>query len=127
MSTLGEIYLKDDGGVLLHGDYYPGSWLKTESGFRVIDPEFCFAGPQEFDLGVVAAHWIFCGGKADASTIDRVTQTIAGDISLERVKGFAGAEIVRRLIGVAQLPLDADLGRRTEWLHCGVDFLKQSI
>ena len=127
MSILGEIYLNDDGGVLLHGDYYPGSWLKTESGFRVIDPEFCFAGPQEFDLGVLAAHWIFCGSKADASTINRVCEAIAGDVSLERVKGFAGAEIVRRLIGVAQLPLAADLGRRTEWLHCGVDFLKQSI
>ena len=127
MASLGEVYLKDDGGVLLHGDYYPGSWLKTESGFRVIDPEFCFAGPQEFDLGVLAAHWMFCGGKADAATIDRVCQTIAGDVSLELVKGFAGAELIRRLIGVAQLPLDADLSRRTQWLDCGVELLKQSI
>ena len=109
MTSLGELYLKDDGGVLLHGDYYPGSWLKTEAGFRVIDPEFCFAGPQEFDLGVLAAHWIFCGGKADASTIDRVCQAITGEVSVELVKGFAGAELIRRLIGVAQLPLDADL------------------
>ena len=127
MASLGEVYLNDDGGVLLHGDYYPGSWLKTESGFRVIDPEFCFAGPQEFDLGVVAAHWIFCGGKADSTAIDRVCQTTTSDVSAELVKGFAGAEIIRRLIGVAQLPLDAGLSRRTEWLNCGVDFLKQSI
>ena len=127
MASLGETYLKDEGGVLLHGDYYPGSWLKTEAGFRVIDPEFCFVGPQEFDLGVLAAHWIFCGGKADTTTIDRVRQTIAGEVSLELVKGFAGAELVRRLIGVAQLPLDADLNRRTEWLACGLKFLKQSI
>ena len=127
LASLGEIYLSDDGGVLLHGDYYPGSWLKTDSGFRVIDPEFCFAGPQEFDLGIVAAHWIFCGGKADATTIDRVCQKIAGDVSTELVKGFAGAELVRRLIGVAQLPLDADLERRVQWLNCGCEFLKQSI
>ena len=127
MASLGEIYLKDGGGKLLHGDYYPGSWLKTESGFRVIDPEFCFAGPQEFDLGVLAAHWIFCGGKADATTIDRVCQANAGEVSHELVKGFAGAELVRRLIGVAQLPLAADLNRRTEWLDCGNNFLKQSI
>ena len=127
MVRLGEIYLSDDGGVLLHGDYYPGSWLETESGFRVIDPEFCFSGPQEFDLGILAAHWIFCGGKADAMTIDRVCQTIDGQVSLELVKGFAGAEIVRRLIGVAQLPLDADLNRRSTWLDCGLEFLKHSI
>ena len=127
MASLGKIYLADDGGALLHGDYYPGSWLKTESGFRVIDPEFCFAGPQEFDLGVLAAHWIFCGGKPDSTTIDRVSQAIADEVSTELVKGFAGAELVRRLIGVAQLPLDADLNQRTEWLNCGIEFLKHSI
>ena len=127
MARIGEIYLKDDGGVLLHGDYYPGSWLKTESGFRVIDPEFCFIGPQEFDLGVLAAHWIFCGGNANAATIERVCETIAGDVSVELVKDFAGVEIVRRLIGVAQLPLEADLDRRTQWLDCGLEFLTHSI
>ena len=74
MAKVGDIYLSDDGGVLLHGDYYPGSWLKTDAGFRVIDPEFCFLGPPEFDLGVLAAHWIFCGGPTDRSAIDLVIQ-----------------------------------------------------
>lgn len=127
MAKLGEIYLRDDGGALLHGDYYPGSWLETESGFRVIDPEFCFIGPQEFDLGVLAAHWIFCGGKADAATIDRVLQSGSGEVSSDLVMGFAGAELIRRLVGVAQLPLEADLNRRTQWLDCGLEFLKRSI
>ena len=138
MKQLGEIYLEADvskGGskVLLHGDYYPGSWLKTEAGFRVIDPEFCFCGPREFDLGVLAAHWIFCGGKADSSTIDKVIQASVADadganqVARHLVLGFAGAELVRRITGVAQLPLDADLDMRTQWIDCGVDFLKQSI
>ena len=135
MTRLGEIYLEagvpaNNGKVLLHGDYYPGSWLKTEAGFRVIDPEFCFCGPREFDLGVLAAHWIFCGGKADSSTIDAVIQAsvvdadIGNQVSRHLVLGFAGAELVRRLTGVAQLPLDADLDRRTQWIDCGVHFLK---
>ena len=129
MAQLGEHYLSD-GGKLLHGDYYPGSWLKTDSGFRVIDPEFCFCGPREFDLGVLAAHWIFCGGEADNSMIERVCDasgTESDEASRKLVAGFAGAELIRRLIGVAQLPLDANLQQRTQWMDCGVDFLKQSI
>lgn len=124
MERLGEIYLKG-GGPLLHGDYYPGSWLKTEPGFRVIDPEFCFCGPREYDLGVLAAHWIFCGGAASESTIDRVCAD-STKISRPLLLGFAGAELIRRLIGVGQLPLDADLSRRAQWLECGVEFLRKS-
>jgi 5-methylthioribose kinase len=30
--------------------------------------------------------------------------------------GFAGVEIIRRLLGVAQLPLAADLGTKQRWL-----------
>ena len=127
MAKLGEAYLSDDGGVLLHGDYYPGSWLKTDAGFRVIDPEFCFVGPPEFDLGVLAAHWIFCGGQADRVAVDRVVNASSQQVSAGLVFGFAGAELVRRLVGVAQLPLNADLQRRTKWLECGIQFLQQSL
>ena len=52
---LGALYLQD-GTSLLHGDYFPGSWLQTAAGVRVIDPEFCFFGPPEFDVGVLLAH-----------------------------------------------------------------------
>jgi len=125
MQRLGKVYL-EGGGPLLHGDYYPASWLKTESGFRVIDPEFCFCGPPEFELGVVAAHWIFCGSEANVVTIDRVCNLYSKEVSRKLLEGFTGAELVRRLIGVAQLPLDADLALRTRWLACGVQLLKQS-
>jgi len=124
MEELGEVYLKG-GGPLLHGDYYPGSWLKTESGFRVIDPEFCFCGPREYDLGIIAAHWIFCGNDPSDATIDLVCADIS-EISRSLVYGFAGAELIRRLIGVGQLPLDADLAQRVQWLECGVRFLRSS-
>ena len=127
MAKVGDVYLSDGGGVLLHGDYYPGSWLKTDAGFRVIDPEFCFLGPPEFDLGVLAAHWIFCGGPTDRSAIDLVIQGSNRQISEGLVFGFAGAELIRRLVGVAQLPLNADLARRTKWLECGIQFLQHSL
>jgi len=52
---LGNLYLSD-GDYLLHGDYFPGSWLKTEDGIKIIDPEFCFFGPIEFEIGVIVTH-----------------------------------------------------------------------
>ena len=119
IGALGKQYLSD-GQSLLHGDYYPGSWLKTAAGFRVIDPEFCFAGPVEFDLGVLAAHWIFCDATSDRSTIDRVCKAYGESSADARlVAKFAGVELIRRLMGVAQLPLDADLNQRLQWLKAG--------
>lgn len=110
---LGEQYLQA-GEHLLHGDFYPGSWLRTEAGFRVIDPEFSFAGPGEFDLGILAAHCVLCGG--DENSADEVIaayRTARGSsVDPGLVRSFAAIEIVRRLLGVAQLPLTAGIEPR---------------
>lgn len=122
--SLGKIYLNPSGQkALLHGDYYPGSWLKTERGFHVIDPEFSFSGPREFDWGVMLAHYIFCHGSTKKETLSAEFQLDKNDLSIPLVFGFAGIELIRRLVGVAQLPLDADLELRTKWLSLGRDFV----
>ena len=128
MEWLGEVYLRGEATqpVLLHGDYYPGSWLQTTGGFRVIDPEFCFRGPREFDLGVMAAHRIFCHGAPDSTTIETLCKDYGHDVSVELVGGFAGVELIRRLIGVAQLPLVADLPTRKQWLALGEELVLKS-
>ena len=54
-AELGELY-SSDGVCLVHGDFFPGSWIRTSAGLRVIDPEFCFFGVPAFDLGVFLAH-----------------------------------------------------------------------
>ena len=87
--------------TLVHGDYVPGSWLLVDDGVRVIDPEFCFFGAREFDAGVMLAH-LALGLQPEASA-RRVFHAVTGDPAV--VLGFAGIEIMRRLIGVAQLPL----------------------
>ena len=111
VTELGSLYL-EAGPCLLHGDYYPGSWLRTAQGMRVIDPEFCFLGSPELDLGVAAAHLVLakCADEQVRQFIDayRGPRTIARDL----VVGFAGAEILRRLLGVAQLPLRATLDEK---------------
>lgn len=114
MAHLGERYLAD-GSTLLHGDFYPGSWLRTAAGPRVIDPEFGFLGRPEFDVGVLRAHLDFTG--ATDHPLDAYEPPPGFDPVL--AEGFAGVERIRRLLGVAQLPLEADLAQRRAWLERG--------
>ncbi len=118
VAELGERYRLDTGKNLLHGDFFPGSFLRTAAGVRVIDPEFCFCGDAEFDLGVFAAHLLLAGEPAErAEQVLRLYQPTAAGISPELARRYAGVEIMRRLIGVAQIPtLRADLARKTAWL-----------
>jgi 5-methylthioribose kinase len=111
---LGALYLKD-GPSLVHGDFFPGSWLRTERGIRVIDPEFCFLGTPAFDLGVLLAH-LHLASQPPELVEKAVALYGAGPGMVSTAEGFAGAEIMRRLIGVAQLPLQAGLDEKRELL-----------
>lgn len=98
--------------TLLHGDYYPGSWLQTENGVKVIDPEFCFYGPAEFDLGVMLAHLIMARQPVNIlNTVLSSYQKPAGFDETLRQR-FTGIEIMRRLMGLAQLPLRLSLDQK---------------
>ncbi|MGH9141964.1 MAG: phosphotransferase [Vicinamibacterales bacterium] len=106
-AALGKRYLAD-GETLVHGDYFPGSWLKAPDGVRIIDPEFCFLGDPEFDCGILAAHLVIA--RCDAIALERTTANARRRrLDLALVAGYAGVEIMRRLIGVAQLPLSDGL------------------
>lgn len=111
IDQLSKIYL-GEGECLLHGDYYPGSWLSTLEGVKIIDPEFCFWGPAEFDLSVMLAH-TYLGQLGDAarSSMIRHYESPEG-FSWNLTERLAGVEILRRLIGLAQLPLSLDLAEK---------------
>lgn len=104
IAELGNRYLST-GNHLIHGDYYPGSWLQTSKGLKIIDPEFSFKGPKEFDMGVLIAHLMMAqqGKKLIEKAIIQYETNHA--INHNIFAGFAGTEILRRLFGVAQLPL----------------------
>lgn len=116
----GERYLAD-GPCLLHGDYFPGSWLQTPHGVRIIDPEFCFYGDPEFDLGVCLAHFRLAKRPVgDAVAFLESYRGRAHGIDLQErwIARYASIEIMRRILGVAQLPIAPTTDfRRTLLVH----------
>jgi len=114
----GKRYLAD-GRCLVHGDFFPGSWLRTGAGVRVIDPEFCFCGDPEVDLGCVLAHFALAAIPRQLASRFLETYTCTGGqagLSPEWVARYAAIEVMRRLIGVAQLPLRSGKRLRAELL-----------
>lgn len=122
IQRLGDIYL-GQGQVLIHGDYYPGSWLKTPSGPKVIDPEFAFFGRPEFDMGVMSAHL-----KMTRFSDEKMREVLQAyqkpqGFDTDLCTRFCGVEILRRIIGLAQLPLDLTLQekeRLLEWAQLAI-------
>ncbi|MHB8509309.1 MAG: S-methyl-5-thioribose kinase [Candidatus Dormibacteria bacterium] len=117
--------------ALVHGDLHTGSVMVTAEDTRVIDPEFAFYGPVGFDLGVLLANLAMAhlahrtqGGADLADWLSVAASTFwvtfeseigrlwpAGQGSKERfIRGVlgdaarhAGAEMIRRTIGLAQI------------------------
>lgn len=104
-----EAHYLADGQQLLHGDYYPGSWLRTLNGVKVIDPEFCFFGPAEFDLSVMLAHSYLT--QQPEAVREAILGQYPNDLMVDQAlcRKLTGVEILRRVIGLAQLPLSMDL------------------
>lgn len=128
VTRLGEVYLGNLPSTLnclLHGDFYPGSWLETgdnssaqHSGdLRIIDPEFSFCGPPEFDVGVLMGHLHLSNQPVRTVESVRSFYTPSSGFDWRLANQFAGVEIMRRLIGVAQLPLTASLETKQRLLE----------
>lgn len=116
LTALGEVYLAD-GPVLQHGDCYPGSWIAVGERWYIIDPEFAFGGVAEFDVGIVLAHLDLSLQPPEAR--EALCAAYAPDRGFDTAlcEAFAAAEVLRRLLGLAQLPLQADLCRKRAWIE----------
>ncbi len=122
MQLLGEVYLSE-GKALLHGDYYPGSWLNVNGNFKVIDPEFSYFGSAEYDLGILIAHLNMAQLPKEQVMYIRSTYKCPAGFEWALCMQFAGMEIMRRIIGLAQLPLDLTLGEREQLLSNAYDWV----
>lgn len=124
VTQLGKQYLST-GSTLLHGDYYPGSWLRTTSGISIIDPEFAFVGDPEFDVGVMIAHLTMA-----QTSSERIQQVLSeyestSDYRDSLQQAFSGVEILRRIIGLAQLPVSLSLEEKSSLLEQAADWVQQ--
>ncbi len=115
VEQLGLRYLAD-GEHLLHGDFYPGSWLRSPSGLKVIDAEFAFFGCAEFDAGVFMAHLLLARTPWPLLQHSMRHYRAPAQFEMGLAGGFAGVEVMRRLLGVAQLPLPLSLAQKAELL-----------
>lgn len=115
---------------LVHGDLHTGSILVNGSDARIFDMEFAYVGPAAFDLGLLIANYIFSyhrhisipenneerrqfaylmieACKITVTAYLSVMTAPVGDREsyeanlLSETAGFAGCEIVRRLVGAA--------------------------
>lgn len=111
----GQLYM-GSGPSLLHGDFYPGSWMKSDKMY-VLDPEFGFVGPSEFDLGVFIAHMKMANQKEES--VQDFMKIYGEENSFDRSLAyrFAGIEILRRILGVAQLPLPLTVTQKADLIN----------
>lgn len=123
IADLGKRYL-GEGQQLIHGDYYPGSWLKVDGAVKVIDPEFSYFGLAEFDLSVFLAHMKMA--QSTASSIKWVRETYQRPAGFDErlLDQFIGVEILRRLIGIAQLPLALSIDEKQDLINEAISLIK---
>ena len=116
ITRLGRIYLAQ-GDHLIHGDYHPGSFVQVDDRIFVIDTEFAHLGRPEFDIGVLMGHLLMT--KATEGRIQQIDldyrKPPGFDVALTRK--FCYVEIMRRIIGIAQLPLSLSLDERKHLLE----------
>lgn len=118
VEKLGRCYLEHEGASLIHGDLFPGSLLQMGSGqLRVIDPEFSFCGNPEFDIGVFYAHLLLSRHEDDTASFWLQVALEDTPHSESLVLQYAGVEIMRRILGVAQLPASLSLEAKQHLLE----------
>lgn len=118
VTQLGKRYLSP-GSKLIHGDFYPGSWLSSPGGLKIIDTEFAFVGDPEFDLGVMLAH-LYLARVPDVRIKDLRERYPLNEALLA---AFTGTEILRRLFGLAQLPLVLSLEEKEKLANQAIQLI----
>jgi len=122
-SELGRTVYLGEGSSLVHGDFFPGSLVRGVSGCRVIDPEFSFDGRAEIDEGIWLGHLVLAGQGVKVLEQWRRFYRGPEEREIGLAVALAGVEIVRRLIGYAQLPLGCSARGRIVRLEVGAGLI----
>ena len=117
---LGKLYFENT-RTLIHGDFYPMSWIETTKGMFIIDPEFGFLGLPEIDLGFFLAHMLLSNNFAVAYNVINKTY---GPCDYSLMAKFCAVEVIRRISYVSQLPIINSLSFKKELLISSAEVLK---
>lgn len=120
LRRLGDAFLQE-GPWLVHGDFVPANWLRGPSGVCVIDGEHAMMGKIELDIGMMLAHLMLTGQASPGWILDEYEPP--GEFDLSTALGFAGAEIVRRLIGPDRVPTHPGLMQKRILLSLGKELV----
>lgn len=128
VSELGSRFL-GAGACLVHGAFHPANWLVVQDGgVRVVDPQYGGCGDAEFDIGTGLGHLLLARQPEEvvaaflsAAVGSEDAEDVESGVDRPLVARYAGAEIVRRLIGGGQLPLEAaELSGPEGGFRCGL-------
>jgi 5-methylthioribose kinase len=86
------------GASLVHGDFSPENWVQNGHGPRVVDGEFSFFGPPEYDAGAMLAGLML--ERSAPGTVHAAIEVFARGCfryDLRLVAAFAGVHLCHRL------------------------------
>ncbi len=151
VDELKSVFLRVQRG-LTHGDLHTGSIMVKGNSAKVIDSEFAFYGPVGFDIGLFWANYLLSyyshtdNTKVQSEIITAIIQTwktytdeFKMDLSLKsrilqvifrESVGFAGLEMLRRIIGAAHvkdIEVISDLQRKLHVETAILDFGKTIV
>jgi 5-methylthioribose kinase len=90
--------------------------MTDEGHLYVIDGEFAHHGLPEFDLGVLTAHLHMAGTPPEQIEESLTYYDKPPGFDTNLANQFCQVEIIRRIIGIAQLPLSLSLEERQKLL-----------
>jgi len=80
--------------------------------------------PEEWDIAIFWAHLFLSNTPIELirSALDLFHKT--GDFDDNKFAGYLGMEILRRLLGLAQVPVEMDLGQKAQLIEQSINWIK---
>jgi 5-methylthioribose kinase len=95
------LVLGEGDNCLVHGDFLPRNWLRSDGRLHVVDTEFSYFGRPETDAGSLLAGLLFLRADRDAlAAAARVLQAGCVRYDFRMTATFAGVHLCALLDGV---------------------------
>ncbi|HCD52583.1 MAG TPA: hypothetical protein DEQ34_09055 [Balneolaceae bacterium] len=119
--SLGEKYLQG-GNTIQHGNLELSNILRVGESIKIVDSEFAFQSVPEWDAAVFMAHLYL--SDSPSSIIEYFTD----NLNFKRFDhtaffGFAGIEIISRLLGLCQLPVTFSIDQKEELIKKAIHLI----